>query len=69
MTTQAYIIQAGNRAGLILAGQDEYGEPEWMGNRTKFFYFERLKDFHENYGRFPNDDYPYREMEPNVYTK
>lgn len=67
--TTAYIIQAAQRANLILSGVDEDGDLEWLGTRSHHDEFRRLTDFHEKYGRFPNDDYPYREQEPHVFTK
>lgn len=42
MKTTAGVIQAACKAGLLLRGANEYGEPEWIGTREQFTRFDRI---------------------------
>lgn len=46
--TSAHTIQNATLAGLILAGADEYGVPEWLGTDQQFATFKRLEDDFEH---------------------
>lgn len=42
-TCYAHTIQNAKHAGLILSEPDEYGTPEWLGNRKQHALFDLLE--------------------------
>jgi hypothetical protein len=43
MKCYAHTISSAGRAGLVLAGADEYGVPEWLGNQKQHATFALLE--------------------------
>jgi len=53
MTLEAKIIQCSYEAGLVLVGQGEDGEAEWMGTREQFDTFKDLLEWVDENGSYP----------------
>lgn len=47
MQCYAHTIQNAHKTGLILAGADEYGVPQWIGNHKQWADFNLLEINHE----------------------